>query len=268
MRGTGIWTDGAVVAVEAQSRESLESGTRPRLLGSMDEPLRLLIIETILIGVCKCLLDGDVGNLRVRHGIGELELLTDGKADRTCDSQLLLRVVVLDSHEALLARLHVHLRAENVYPCSNTVISKIDSLLVKGFCCCKLGLGIFHACLIREPLEIKIGHHENHKLASVLLAQSLRLQSFGSGAVIFEKMQIKSVGCCATGVENTEWPDDARGAGRRRESECRKVNLLFGPRSPSLHMGQHFAECAKAFGARGAAGDAAQHQSQVVAKSA
>src|SRR3954471_3180310 len=81
-------------------------------------------------------------------------------------------------------------------------------------------------------------------------------------------MEIEGVGCCATRVEDAERTNDARSTRRRRESECREVDLLFGPRSPGLHMGQHFAECAKAFGASGAAGNAAQYQSQVVAKSA
>src|SRR6185369_13912610 len=103
MRGSGVWADGAVVAIEAEPRQALESSTGARLLGRVDEPLRLLIIEAVLIRIREGFLKRHVGNFGVRHRISKIELLTGRKADCTCDRQLLFCVVVLDRHEPLLA---------------------------------------------------------------------------------------------------------------------------------------------------------------------
>src|SRR5690242_15072159 len=79
-------------------------------------------------------------------------------------------------------------------------------------------------------------------------------------------MEIKGVGGSAARIEDAERTDDARRPCGRRESKRGEIDLLFRSADARHHVRQHLAERSKAFSAGGAAGDATEHEAQVVAE--
>src|ERR1700680_827703 len=126
-----IGTDIAIVRRRGDSRKIFGNGCLSRKAGGASFKFSAQIIGPFFVCVLQCLIQRYSFEWRVRHAVGQSELLSRRQTDGARQAQQVLGPLILRGNEALLLRLHLNLGAQFINARGYSRNSLVASSLVK-----------------------------------------------------------------------------------------------------------------------------------------